>query len=38
MFYSISKLANTERELSFQALRQLYIACVVSVADYGVPV
>ena len=38
MFYSISKLANTERGLSFQALRQLYIACVVSVADYGVPV
>ena len=38
MFYSISRLANTERGLSFQAMRQLYIACIVSVADYGVPV
>ena len=38
MFYSISRLANTEKGLSFQAMRKLYIACVVSIADYGVPV
>src|SRR5918911_294306 len=36
MFYSISRLANTERGLSFQAIRQLYLACIVSLADYGV--
>src|SRR5436190_9275653 len=38
MFHSISRLANTERGLSFQAFRKLYIACITSVADYGVPV
>src|SRR4030095_2351777 len=38
MFYSISRLANTERGLSFQAMRKLYIACIASIADYGVPV
>src|SRR5204862_4856119 len=38
MFYSISRLANTERDLSFQAMRRLYIACITSIADYGVPV
>ena len=34
----IERLSNTERELSFQAMRQLYIACISSVADYGVSV
>ena len=38
MFYSISRLANTERDLSFQAMRRLYIACITSIADYEVPV
>ena len=38
IFYSISRLANTERGLSFQAIRQLYLACIVSLADYGVPI
>src|SRR6266513_707042 len=38
MFHSISRLANTERGLSFQAFRKLYIACITSVADYEVPV
>ena len=38
MFYSISRLANTERDLSFQAMRRLYIACIASIADYGVPI
>ena len=38
VFMQIERLSNTERELSFQAMRQLYIACMSSVADYGVPV
>ena len=38
MFCSISRLANTERELSFQAMRKLYTACVTSIADYEVSV
>ena len=38
MFYSISRLANTKRDLSFQAMQKLYIACVISIADYGVSV
>ena len=38
MFHSISRLANTERDLSFQAFRKLYIACITSVADDGVSV
>src|SRR6266480_3389424 len=38
MFYSMCRLANTERSLSFQAMRRLYIACVTSIADFGVPV
>src|SRR5438046_10464182 len=36
MLMKIEKLSNTERELSFQAMRQLYIACIFSVADYEV--
>jgi hypothetical protein len=38
MFHSISRLANTERDLSFQVFRKLYIACITSVADYEVSV
>src|SRR5438045_297289 len=38
MLMKIERLSNTERELSFQAMRQLYIACIISVADYEVPV
>ena len=34
----IEKLSNTERGLSFQAMRQLYIAYISSIVDYGVPV
>jgi len=34
----IERLSNTERELSFQVMRQLYIACISSVADYDVSV
>lgn len=32
----MSKLGNTQRGLPFQALRQLYITCVTSIADYRV--
>src|SRR6266704_1835125 len=35
-FYLIKRLGNTQRGLSLQALRQLYIACVTTIADYGV--
>ena len=34
-FQRMARLANTERGLSPRAIRQLYIACVTSVADYG---
>lgn len=30
------RLSNTERGFSFQAIRQLYIACVTSVSDFAV--
>jgi hypothetical protein len=36
IFCQIARLSNTERDLSLQAMRQLYIACIVSIADYGV--
>ena len=29
VFYQITRLSNTERDLSFQAMRQLYVACIV---------
>ena len=35
-FYLIKRLGNTQRGLSLQALRQLYIAYVTTIADYGV--
>jgi len=34
-FYRLGRLANMERGLSAYAIRQLYLACVTSVADYG---
>jgi len=34
----IERLSNTEKRLSFQAMRQLYIVCISSVADYEVPI
>jgi hypothetical protein len=37
-FYQIERLSNTERGLSFQAMRQLYMACITSIADYRVPI
>ncbi len=38
IFHQIKRLSNTERGLSFQAIRQLYIACITSIADYRVPI
>src|SRR5436189_1440613 len=38
IFHQIARLFNTERGLSFQAMRQLYIACITSVADYEVSI
>src|SRR5436190_318276 len=38
ILHQASRLSNTERGLSFQVMRQLYIACIVSVADYGVSI
>src|SRR6266536_2723848 len=38
IFHQIKKLSNTERGLSFQAIKQLYIACITSITDYGVPI
>ena len=34
----IKRLLNTKRGLSFQAIKQLYITCISSVADYDVPI
>ena len=34
----MNRLANSERGLSPFAIRQLYLACVTSIADYGSPV
>ena len=34
-FYRLSRLANTERGLTPFAIRQLYLACITSIADYG---
>ena len=37
-FLGMQRLASTQKGLSFRAMRQLYIACIATVADYGVPV
>jgi len=34
-FLRLERLANSERSLSPFAFRQLYLACVTSIADYG---
>jgi len=35
-FYLIRRLGNTQRGLSLQALRQLYIAYITTIADYRI--
>ena len=32
----VKRLGNTQRGLSLQSLRQFYIACITTIADYGV--
>jgi ribonuclease HI/exonuclease III len=36
--YGLIRLATTQKGLSFQAIRRLYIACIISIADYGIQV
>jgi ribonuclease HI len=36
VFQRLQRLGNTQRGLSTQAIRQLYTACISSIADYGV--
>ena len=38
VFNCMTRLANTGKGLTPFALRQLYIACITSVADYGSPI
>ncbi|OXV05133.1 hypothetical protein Egran_07099 [Elaphomyces granulatus] len=37
-FEGLQRLSSTQKGLSFRALRQLYIACITTIADYGVPI
>jgi hypothetical protein len=34
-YYGLYRLCSTQKGLSFRAARQLYIACITTVADYG---
>src|SRR6266536_3569784 len=36
IFHQIKRLFNIERGLLFQVIRQLYIACIILITDYGV--
>ena len=38
VYHQIYRLANCGKGLSYQAMRQLYMACITSIADYGVPI
>ena len=38
VYNQIYRLANCSKGLSFQAMRQLYMACITSIADFGVPI
>src|SRR6266536_4957699 len=38
IFHQIKRLFNIERGLSFQAIRQLYLASIILIADYEVPI
>jgi hypothetical protein len=35
-FYGIQRLGNTQKGLSARAIRLLYVACVTSIADFGI--
>ena len=36
--YGLMRLANTQKGLSFQAIRRLYMVCIISIADFEVQV
>jgi hypothetical protein len=36
VFHQINRLVNCNRGLTYQAMRQLYLVCITSIADYGV--
>jgi len=36
VFIQIERLSNTEKDLSFQAMRQLYTVCISLITDYEV--
>jgi hypothetical protein len=38
IFYQIAKLLNTKRDLSFQAIRQLYITFITLITDYNISI
>ena len=35
-YFGLQRLSTTQKGLSFRALRQLYIACITTIADFGV--
>ena len=38
IFHQIKKLFNTERGLSFQIIKKLYITYITLITNYGVPI
>jgi ribonuclease HI len=38
VFQGLARLRNARRGLSFKGFRTLYLACITTIADYGVPV
>jgi hypothetical protein len=36
IFHQIVKLLNTEKDLSFQVIKQLYITCITLITDYNI--
>ena len=36
-FFGLQRLGSLQKGLSFKALRQLYVTCVTSIANFGVP-
>ena len=38
VFHYISRLINTEKDLFFQVFKKLYIACIISIADYEISI
>ena len=36
IFHQIARLLNTKRNLSFQAIKQLYITCITLITNYNI--